>query len=93
MHPIACFFTLCALIAALVTIKRKKSYIVLPIFSFLSCLFALVSFFIDVATFVPARHKLMSANGTAVLGLNVTSTSYGAAFWLSLSCFCVDIIG
>jgi hypothetical protein len=77
----------------LVTIRRKRSYFILPIFSFLSCLFALLSFFIDVATFVPARHKLMSPNGTATLGLMVTSTTLGPAFWLSLATFCVDIIG
>ncbi|UZJ51061.1 hypothetical protein CBS101457_000381 [Exobasidium rhododendri] len=92
-HPISCGFTFCAMIAALVTIKRQKYSIALPIFSFLSCLFALISFFIDVATFVPARSKLMSQKGTEVLGSMVQSTSLGPAFWLSLACFCVDIIG
>lgn len=81
------------MMAALITIRRQKSFIILPIFSFLSCLFALIAFFIDVATFVPARHKLMSAEGTAILGLEVTSTSLGPAFWLSLATFCVDIFG
>lgn len=93
LHPIACGFTFCAMMAALITIRRQKSFIILPIFSFLSCLFALIAFFIDVATFVPARHKLMSAEGTAILGLEVTSTSLGPAFWLSLATFCVDIFG
>ena len=79
--------------AALVTIRRKKSYIALPIFSFLSCLFALVAFFIDVATFVPAGSKLQSPQGTEILGLEVTSVSLGPAFWLSLCCFALDIIG
>lgn len=79
--------------AALVTIRRKKSYIALPIFSFLSCLFALISFFIDLATFVPAGRKLQSQRGTEILGLIVTSYEYGPAFWLSLTCFVLDIAG
>lgn len=65
----------------------------LPIFSFMSCLFALISFFIDVATFVPARGKLMSQRGTEILGAVVLSTSLGPAFWLSLATFCLDIMG
>ena len=93
MHPIACCFTFFAMVTALVTMKRQKSHFLLPIFSFFSCLFALISFVIDLATFVPARGKLMSPNAYTVLGAYVLSTNYGPAFWLSLTCFVLDIVG
>lgn len=93
MHPIACCFTFFAMVTALVTMKRQKQHFLLPIFSFFSCLFALISFVIDLATFVPARGKLMSPNAYTVLGATVTSTEYGPAFWLSLTCFVLDIVG
>lgn len=35
----------------------------------------------------------MSQRGTDILGLMVDSTTLGPAFWLSLACFCVDIVG
>lgn len=93
MHPIACVFTFFAMITALITMKRQKQHFLLPIFSFFSCLFALVSFVIDLATFVPARGKLMSPNAYNTLGAYVLSTEYGPAFWLSLTCFVLDIVG
>lgn len=92
-HPISCCFTFFALVCALVTMKRQKSHWLLPIFSLLSCIFALISFFIDVAVFVPARHKLTTPEATDQLGAVVLSTELGPAFWLSLACFCLDIIG
>lgn len=93
LHPISCCFTLFAMVTALVTMKRQKQHVLLPIFSFLSCLFALCSFIIDVATFVPARSKLMNPNAFSVLGALVKSTELGPAFWLSLTCFVLDIVG
>ncbi|PWN37107.1 uncharacterized protein FA14DRAFT_159302 [Meira miltonrushii] len=93
MHPIACCFTFFAMVTALVTMKRQKQHFLLPIFSFFSCLFALVSFVIDLATFVPARHKLLSPDAYNILGALVISTNYGPAFWLSLTCFVLDIFG
>jgi hypothetical protein len=93
LHPISCIFTLMAMITALVTIKRQRSHYLLPIFSFLSCIFAFCSFIVDVACFVPARSKLMGPKGYEVLGLLVTSTELGPAFWLSMTCFILDIMG
>lgn len=92
-HPISCGFTFLAMMTALVTLKRKRQHFLLPIFSILSCLFALISFFIDVGTFVPAKGKLMSPKAVSILGATVTSTSLGPAFWLSLVAFVLDVTG
>lgn len=93
MHPISCIFTFMAMVTALVTMKRQRSHFLLPIFSFLSCIFAFCSFVIDVAVFVPARGKLLGPKGFEVLGMLVTSTELGPAFWLSMTCFILDIMG
>lgn len=92
-HPISCCFTFFALVTALVTLKRKRHHWTLPFFSFFSCFFALVSFVIDLATFVPARSKLQGPDAFNILGKLVISTEYGPAFWLSLATFCLDMIG